>query len=454
VRRAWLLALLLCGCPSGHGLLELTVEAQGGTITGIDHLTIRVTDLDAARNAKPIDMTVSGGSVPPSQTVALVFGNEVNGSVRVTVDAIRGDGSTAASATRETTISPFDSTSLTITLMATLGDMGPDQALPDLACPTALPPNSQKYVMSAMKIPMTRTDWAIDLNGDGKLDNQYGNIAGALGQQNILLQPVADQSIAGGNNILLFTEYSADPAFASDPCGRTELRNGQNQAAPDFSGMGTFTVEPGSMTAAFGGTIGMGIDPTPLDGGVDAGGFASAVFDSPAPAMSTTPVTIALKLPLSGASKVSLHGAHIRYHYTGNGLSTGQINGAIPDSEVQGVLVPAMALQLDTLSSAVPCDTVCMQLRAIFDTGGSTPDAACPNGDGTNACRNPDTTCAKKSDTRIAVCEVSTNSIIKNILAPDVQMFDGMGNYAPNPANTKKDSLSVGFGFVAVKAKF
>ena len=89
-----------------------------------------------------------------------------------------------------------------------------------------------------------------------------------------------------------------------------------------------------------------------------------------------------------------------------------------------------------------------MQILQIFDFGG-TADAQC----GTT-CRNPNGTCAVKSDGRISYCEVSTNAIIKNVLAPDVDLFDTAGNYRPNPANTDKDSLSVGFAFIAVGAKF
>ena len=57
-------------------------------------------------------------------------------------------------------------------------------------------------------------------------------------------------------------------------------------------------------------------------------------------------------------------------------------------------------------------------------------------------------------DGMVGVCEVSGNSIIKNVLNPDVQMFDSAGNYHPNPANTNQVSLSLGLGFTAVKATF
>ena len=44
---------------------------------------------------------------------------------------------------------------------------------------------------------------------------------------------------------------------------------------------------------------------------------------------------------------------------------------------------------------------------------------------------------------------------VKGVIGPDVQMFadDGV-TYRPNPANTHKDSVSVGIAFTAVDAKF
>ena len=46
------------------------------------------------------------------------------------------------------------------------------------------------------------------------------------------------------------------------------------------------------------------------------------------------------------------------------------------------------------------------------------------------------------------------NSTIQAVFAPDVQIYDANGNYAPNKTNAMKDSLSIGFGFTAVRASF
>jgi hypothetical protein len=69
-------------------------------------------------------------------------------------------------------------------------------------------------------------------------------------------------------------------------------------------------------------------------------------------------------------------------------------------------------------------------------------------------CQNLDGSCAKAKDGIISDCEVATNGIMRNLLAPDVQMFDAAGNYHPNPSNTSPDSLSIGYAFTAVPASF
>ena len=81
--------------------------------------------------------------------------------------------------------------------------------------------------------------------------------------------------------------------------------------------------------------------------------------------------------------------------------------------------------------------------RAV-PTGGA--GVACPAG----TCKNPaygtrPNMCAAATDNIIDTCEVSTAGLIQNVLAPDVQMFDASGKYAPNKDNTMKDSLWYAF---------
>ncbi len=301
-----------------------------------------------------------------------------------------------------------------------------------LACippPTAM---HAKYVWNAVTVPMSRTDFAWDLNGDGRVDNQYGNIVAALAGNGLDPQTAIDQALAAGQSITLFDEQSKDATFMNDSCAATATYAGTAMASPDYSGNGHFTIDATATVGRFSG---------PIVGGQ----FTS----DPPPANAKVPSTIRVPLPLFGANAVDLIGARITYTRGATGKVTGgQVNGAIRKYDIDHTLVPNVAAALNAEVQANPSSSTSMQLLSIFDTGG-TASAACGA-----TCQNLDGSCAKANDGKISDCEVGTNGIIKNVLAPDVQMFDANGNYDPQPANTDKDCLSVGMGFTAVGATF
>jgi hypothetical protein len=107
--------------------------------------------------------------------------------------------------------------------------------------------------------------------------------------------------------------------------------------------------------------------------------------------------------------------------------------------DVLGEFAPAFVTALNDRVASDPDGATSKQLLQIFDTGG------CTKSDGTQA---------KPRDGVIDLCEFLSNSIVKNVLLPDVQLFDAQGRFAPNPANTMRDSLSAAFGFAAVSAQF
>jgi hypothetical protein len=289
--------------------------------------------------------------------------------------------------------------------------------------------NTGKYVVDSLTVPMQRTDYAIDLNGDGRVDNQLGNIIGALSGQGLNTQDGVTQAITGGNLIALLSETSADATYSNDTCAAATL-----QAGKTTPGMGP------TMGASY-------MIDTSQAGGKFAGPITSAKFSSSPPSTTKTPVTVALQLPLIAGSaplQLTVIGAQLTFTYSGGKLTGGQIHGAIKNTDVQGTIVPGVASLLTNKiktdkASAMGLSSTDMQILQIFDTGG---------------CTNADGTMATAMDQIISPCEVANNSIIKNVLAPDVQMFDASGNYAPNAANTTKDSLSLGLAFTAIPATF
>jgi len=307
---------------------------------------------------------------------------------------------------------------------------------PDLARQMACAPAGgalrAQYVMNAVLVPLQRSTYALDLNGDGRADNQFGNIYGALASQNLAGQDDAMPAVNSGQDLTLIDAHADD--FADDACAASDVENANPMASPDFSGAGHFTVDSAAVAGHFAGT------------------FAAGTFSSlPLPVSADTPVVMTLKVPLLGALiDLQLVGAHVQYTRAADGTVTGgQINGAIRNSDVQNIMIPALATSLTAQVQVTPLDARAMQILAIFDNGGKA-DASCSAG----TCKNPNGTCAVKGDEKIDVCEVSTAGLIQNVLAPDVQMFDANGTYHPSSDNTMKDSLSIGLGFTAVPATF
>jgi len=293
---------------------------------------------------------------------------------------------------------------------------------------TVLPTTSFNYVVDKLIAPMTRTDFAIDLNGDGHLDNQFGNIVGALTAQNFDVQTGIDTQIMMGTTIELVTVTTTDATEMNDPAATTSVLAGMPMAMPVFDGTGMFTVDTSQAAAAFHG---------PLTNGS---------FSSENPVTTRDPVSLTLSLELFPGNVIALpiHGAHVSYDATPMGLMNGELQGSVKEQDVQTIVVPAIAKLLTETVMQNPGTPTSMQILQLFDVG---------DGNG-GTCTNPDGTMGKPGDGIISPCEVAMNNIIQNVLAPDVQIYDANGNYAPNPANTNRDSLSLAVGFKAVAAKF
>jgi len=278
-----------------------------------------------------------------------------------------------------------------------------------------------KSVLNTLTAPQDRTQFSFDLNGDGRMDNQYGNIMGALTANNEDGQPTLTAAVQGGNDLLLIDATAS--AFTGDACAAAKVLFAGAQASPDFGGSGHFTVASSPAPVSF------------------PGAFGSSGFSTEPAA---EPISLPVLLPFATVLvPVTLIDAHLTFSVAGDGTPThGQINGALRASDVTGTFLPEVARQLNDQVIANPTSAQSVPLLQIFDIGCS------------GASLNFDGTAAAKDDGKIASCEVSDNSIIKNVVTPDVQLFDSGGNFAPNPSNTTKDSLSVGLGFTAVRATF
>ncbi len=305
-------------------------------------------------------------------------------------------------------------------------------------CTTPSMGMTAKMVVKTLTLPNNgapATKFAFDLNGDGKQDNQLAAIITALGAAGMggpMPQASVDTAVSSGSLVVLFNESAL--ALDNNDCAQTTLQAGTFAGAtampatkPKFDGTDTFAVN-----AAIG-------------QGTFKGAIKNSVFTSNSPVTTKNPVTVTLGLPLTAGAPIPLtvSGARITFTKNASGAIGGVINGAIKFSDVKANIIPAVA---DLLTAQVAKDPPGMPgtIANLFDTG-----TGCTATD-----KNQDGTVAASGDQKVAICEVSNNSLIKSVLIPDVQLYDSAGNWAPNKENTTKDSMSLGLGFELANGTF
>jgi len=274
--------------------------------------------------------------------------------------------------------------------------------------------NNSEYATSSVTLPTMSSQFAWDLDGDGNADDRLGLIVGVLNQASPP-QTAVDAAVASGQLLVLLKETSTDPTQQKASNAGVTFQEGMKPASPPkYDGTDTFT-GTGSVSTFY-------------------GNISGGIFTSLDPAHMTTPTEITVGLPLvSGAEPTMLPvtGGRITFTAGADGKITGgQINGALRKTDLDNIVIPSIAALLTTKLMADPSN----QTFAMFDT----------NGDGT-----------------ITAMEIENNSLLKQFLSADIQMFDHpgtdptvFGDYHPTPNGSVKDCLSLGLGFTAVKASF
>lgn len=280
---------------------------------------------------------------------------------------------------------------------------------PDLRYPGPL----YRFVLDQVRLPQTPTEYAFAPNHDGFAHNQFAKVVYALFQKNVQLQPALTVALTiDGTTLHLLTLGTTDPNLVSDRAPWVRLALARAQKRPDFTGAGTFAIDPAAPASDLGGEL------------------AAATFVGADPSVMATPPTAPLRLTLGASQTVVLRlvGAHLTFAVTQNGLMKGELHGALTRVDLDTVLLPALAASLNTLAQKANCDADCLNVRALFDYS--------------------------PKDGTVTADEVRGNPSLYPLLVPDVDLYDAKGAWAPNPKNTDPDSFTVGIGFTAVKASF
>lgn len=279
------------------------------------------------------------------------------------------------------------------------------------------------YVVDSVTIPLNSgqaEDLGFDIDGDGNVDNQLGNILSALiqaaGSGTLDLQGSIDNSVDEGS-ILLLADVQATSLTSAANVGFAVLLGDNPSPEPctdpedpltcrqHLDGSGTFDIAAGAdRDLVVGGNI---------VGGTFTGG----------------PGELTLQISLAAGSAINLNLIEARARLTGiseDGIDDAIIGGAITQEDIDGQVIPAVH---DTVSGIIDEDCT-----------GTAPDCCEAGSTGETLLGIFD----ENEDCEVPLDEIQNNSLIMTLLRADVDT-DGDG---------EEDALSVGVGASAVKGTF
>jgi hypothetical protein len=136
-----------------------------------------------------------------------------------------------------------------------------------------------------------------------------------------------------------------------------------------------------------------------------------------------------MRLPGFGDAPFTFAIPEIAFTHHARWIDRGQINVAVPRAEL-GKIIPIAARLLAGDWNQRPQNP---QVLSLFDNGGA--NEGCMGG-----CKNDDGSCGRAQNQTYEPCEILTNSIVKNLVATDLDLDDEPG----------RDAMTLGVGFTAV----
>lgn len=302
-------------------------------------------------------------------------------------------------------------------LAVAAGCGGDDGGMNYMPQPTVDSGNYHHFIQNTLKLPKNdaeETQFGLDLDGDGDVDNALGNVMSILTAQGGDIQGQVDEAIASGDIVLLHSIRTDDDTFTNDSTVKWQVYLGEVSSPPTFSGTDMATVAADSPNNAF--------VTGPMIGGMFNGG--------------PNVVTVQLSL-VEGGMPITLNlvGARIKGKLSPTGCSEANLGGAITEEDLDGQVLPAIAdMMTDELKDPANMCT------ATGCTGSSAADFIQKTFD-------------TDDNLEISFMELKNNSLIKTFLKPDVDLLDSSGKFNPR-VDGMEESLSLGVRFSCVRAMF
>jgi hypothetical protein len=311
-----------------------------------------------------------------------------------------------------------------------------------------------QYVASQLDVPVSNDqarEYGLDLDGNGQPDNQLGMVLATLGGMGFDIQGTVDIAVLEGTVILLVDFQTQD--FMNTTAAGIQVFLGQNPQPPACNAGETATCDETvpSMPVCTGcghqlnGTSQFTIDPSGPSNAALSGKIVAGTFTG-------GPGDLSLPLTLAGANlQLDLIGGRVKCSgvtATAIGSATADgciLGGALTQDELTTQVIPAIQqalvplIQRDCCGLATsPGGVTCNPLST-----GTNPKCGCTSGstgstilglfDGDITGTMPD--CMVSTD------EITMNSLIESLLAPDVTIEGKM-------------ALSLGVKIVGVGAMF
>ena len=295
---------------------------------------------------------------------------------------------------------------------ATVGgtlDGGARDTLPPVSTITCKS-DCRDYVVSRLVLPTPASAGSvgIDHDGDGKIDNALATILGSVASLTSSLDPQQDldEALYRGKALILIRVQAAD--FSDTAQALAQIWRAAEQTCCTSSDLALCKAE--ATASCLDGSHAFAPHPTTPNAAVLGGSLSSGTAHF-------GPATVTLSLTLSGvgALDLALQNVHILGKPGAAGITDGVLAGAIPKSEVDGKLLPALAAMLnDLLADPTESQSNKTLVLGLFDAD---------------------------KDGKISVSEIQSNYLVTTLLGGDVD-FDKDG--------VKETSL--GLSFEAVTA--
>jgi hypothetical protein len=287
------------------------------------------------------------------------------------------------------------------------------------------------YVISELKVPTSpneATQLGLDIDGNGAPDNALGGLLAALaGQADLDLNGTVNEQVVSGGIVLLANLKATDMSNATGVGLHVYLGDAAT-ATP------TPCTDPEVIETCGKHLLGDGMFDVKEDYGAKVvGNLVNGQFTG-----GPGTVTIELALADQATVPINLIGARATAGATDAMLSSGKIGGALKDEDIHMELIPAVADLIASLLASSDCD--------------GTPDGGCCPAESTG--EQVLTFFDDNEDCAVTAEELEANSLISSTIGnPDLDLFDGDGNFNPRKDGVK-DSLSLGIGFTAVSGEF